>query len=168
MNIRIRLHVRNKCIITSLFPISRYFMALAHRNIFLMNTPYSVTIRDTADGITTGYRLVGRGSIIGKGKRSLFTPRRSNCLGMTLLPIQWILTAISPILKRQRLQTDTHLHCGEVKISGVTTRLPHMPLWYNAQLIKNKDNLPLNFTVMSLYVETHLAPNNAIRKYEGC
>jgi hypothetical protein len=43
-------------------------MALAHRNILLMNTPYSVTNRDTADGTTTGYRLEGRGSIIGKWK----------------------------------------------------------------------------------------------------
>jgi hypothetical protein len=54
----------------------------------------------------TGYRLGARGSIPSRDKRIFSSPVSIRALGPTPPPIQWILGAISPGVKRQRREVD--------------------------------------------------------------
>jgi hypothetical protein len=74
-----------------------------------------------------GYGLDGRGSILGKIKRLIFTESRE-ALGPTQPPIQWVPWAISPGVKRPGREADhSPPSSAEVKNSGATSPLPHTP-----------------------------------------
>jgi hypothetical protein len=56
----------------------------------------------------TGYRMDGRVSIPGMGKRFLKAPRAA--LRPTRPPIEWVPEALSPGVKREWLEADHHVH----------------------------------------------------------
>jgi hypothetical protein len=81
--------------------------------------------RDSSVGtIATSYGLDGRGSIPGRGMQFITTPYRPDQpLG---LPIQWILSDLSPGVKRPEREAD-HLppSSAEVRNGGAITPLPN-------------------------------------------
>jgi hypothetical protein len=76
----------------------------------------------------TGYGLDGPGSILGSAR---FFP--SQRLGPMQPPIQWILGAFSPGVKRQGREADhSSLFSAEPKKRGAIPPLPHMSSWHSA------------------------------------
>jgi hypothetical protein len=71
-------------------------------------------------------------------------------LGLVQLSIQGVPGALSPGVKRQKREADGTLpFSAEVKKVGAILPFPHMSLWYNAELIKNRDNFA--FTSYAYY-----------------
>jgi hypothetical protein len=70
----------------------------------------------------TGYGLEGRGAFPGRGNISLFFIASTPAPGPTEPPIQWYLTAVSPLIKRPRRQADEFPpSSAEVKNGGAIT-----------------------------------------------
>jgi hypothetical protein len=77
----------------------------------------------------------------GKVKNFLFSTSSRPTLGPTQPPIQWVLGALSPGLKKPGREAD-HLPPTrvEVKQHGSIHPLPHTSSWSSAKLVKHRDN----------------------------
>jgi hypothetical protein len=76
----------------------------------------------------------GRSSSPGRLKSFLFSPASRPALGPTQLPIQWVLGALSPGVKRQGPQThhSPPTSAEYKKKCGSIHPLPHTPSWRSA------------------------------------
>jgi hypothetical protein len=106
--------------------------------------------RDSSVGIVTGYGLDGWGSFPGRGKIFLFYIASRPALGPTQPPIQWILGAVSPWVKRPGREADhSPPPSATVKNGRALPPLPHTSFWHSAQLIKLRNKFVLFFTFLS-------------------
>jgi hypothetical protein len=81
--------------------------------------------RDSSLG-TVGYGLHGSGSILGREKVLLFSVTSRPALGPTQPPIQWVLWAVSPRVKR-------HLHIvSRSRMMELYLHFPHTTSWSGA------------------------------------
>jgi hypothetical protein len=63
----------------------------------------------------------------------LFYEASRQALGPTGPPIQWVLKALSPVIKRQWREADhSPSSSAEVESGGTISPLPHMSSWYSA------------------------------------
>jgi hypothetical protein len=82
--------------------------------------------------IATGDELDGLGSIPDKGDIFVFSKASRPALGPTQPPIQWVLGALSPRVKRPGGEAGhPHLSSTEVKNGGAAPLLPHMSSWHS-------------------------------------
>jgi hypothetical protein len=95
------------------------------------DTPYLLS-RYTSVGIAIGYELDGRGSVSGRCKRLFSTPKNP-ALEPTQPPIQQVLAAVSPGIKRPGREADqSPPSSAKVKNSGAIPPLRHTYSWRNA------------------------------------
>jgi hypothetical protein len=123
-------------------------------NKFRLNKIYWVWSLDRAVGIATGYGLDDRGVgvRVPVGSRIfLFSASCRPVLGSTQPPIQWIVEALSPGVKRPGREADHHLQLvPRSRKCGCIHPLPHTPSWHSAWLVMHR--YIFNFyDIVSLY-----------------
>jgi hypothetical protein len=94
---------------------------------------FNLRSRDSSVGIPIGYELDGRVSIPGRDKFLLYFTASRPTLRFTQPPIQWVLEALSPGVKRQgREAHDSPPSSAEVKNGRAISALPHTSSWCGA------------------------------------
>jgi hypothetical protein len=108
---------------------------------------YAFVSRDSSVGITTGYLLVGWGSIPGRGKIFLFSTASRPIPGSTQPPIHWVQWFWGGGgLKRPGRETDHSSQLGiEARFGGALAPFPHTSPWRGAQSVDHRDS----FAVLS-------------------
>jgi hypothetical protein len=82
---------------------------------------------DSSVGIAMGYRLDGQGSIPGSGKIFLLSLASWTALGLTQLPIKWVLEDLSMGAQWPRHEADhSPASRAEGKNGGAIPPLPNM------------------------------------------
>jgi hypothetical protein len=91
---------------------------------YTKNDP-SAWSKDSSVGMAIGYGLDGPGSISDSVRFLLFSTASKPTLGPTQPPIQWVIEALFPGVKRQRYESgSSSLSTSEVKKSGAVSPLP--------------------------------------------
>jgi hypothetical protein len=92
--------------------------------------------------------------------RFFSSPQRQTGSGATQPPIQWVLRANSPRVKRPgRESNQSSTTSARDKNGGATSPLSHMSLWYGVQLIEHRDNFAF-FTFIFMNINIELSVNH--------